>query len=180
MICSVEKDCFNTGSGTLSILWLCECVGCNKCYSSAQCLCELLSLSKFWPHHQSFFGLFFFFFNSKKPLTLSIGQSSCRHSIAFLKPFGWTREKKSRWCEIDDLNTSSINAAANVLFGDWWRIQAIHLSYQQLTFKILLRFSMYCLYFFISRVNLGCRICVFVRVEVEGVHALLSSVIRVC
>lgn len=37
------------------------------------------------------------------------------------------REEESGWCEIDDLNTSSINAAANVLFCDWWRIQAIHL-----------------------------------------------------
>lgn len=39
------------------------------------------------------------------------------------------RGKKNAWCEIDDLNTSSINAAANVLCCDWWRIQAIHLSW---------------------------------------------------
>lgn len=68
----------------------------------------------------------------------------CRHSIAFLLPLWGVGggDKKSRWCEIDDLNTSSINAAANVLFGDWWRMQVIHLSYCQLAFKILLRFSM--------------------------------------
>lgn len=50
-------------------------------------------------------------------------------------------DRKSRWCEIDDLNTSSINAAADVVFGDWWRIQAIHLSNRQPSVKILRRFS---------------------------------------
>lgn len=54
---------------------------------------------------------------------------------------GWGVDTKSRWCEIDDLNTSSINAAADVVFGDWWRIQAIHLSNRQPSVKILRRFS---------------------------------------
>lgn len=74
----------------------------------------------------------------------------CRHSIAPQLLLWWgggEGGQESRWCEIDDLNTSSINAAADVVFGDWWRIQAIHLSHSQPSVKILRRFSVLVLHF---------------------------------
>lgn len=77
------------------------------------------------------------------PAKFSDGQGSSdlqtQHSFS-ASIMGWGG-RKSRWCEIDDLNTSSINAAADVVFGDWWRIQAIHLSNRQPSVKILRRFS---------------------------------------
>lgn len=88
------------------------------------------------------------------PAKFSVGQGSSNlqtehsSSAPIIAPIigGWGGQE-SRWCEIDDLNTSSINAAANVVFGDWWRIQAIHLFYRQPSVKILPRFFVLFLHF---------------------------------
>lgn len=65
---------------------------------SAQSLCELLSLSKFWPHHQSFFGLFFllvFFLKFKE--TLDAGFMQTQHSFSEAVWLNERKEKQVMW-----------------------------------------------------------------------------------
>lgn len=174
MICSLENDCLDTEKHPLR-----RAISSHLSFSFFKCTvppgCKLETFS-FWSEILS----------SWKSLTLSAGvRPICRHSIAFLPPSG-VKERKEKQVMWDWRLKYFINQCCSQCVV-WWLVEnSGNPSFPTSNWHSRFSSGSPCIafYFFISRVNLGCSVCVR-RGGVGGastlsLHLLLESVRHVC